>query len=334
MHDAGSVRVMALFIEKSEVAELLSVAETIDAVEEAFRTMDGAIVPPRIQLKRTRHGEYFFMPGTLGPEAVAGLKTVTIFPGNEDRGLPGTLGSICLFDGKTGALTAILDGTHITNYRTGAIGAVAARHLATEDASTVGIIGSGTQARYQALALDTELALETIEIYSRSAKKHEAVEFLSPRVDAEVLAAATPSDACRGAAIVVAATVSPVPVFADADLEPGSLVIGIGSNDADMREIPGETMSRATGVYVDDIDLCLGVGDIADAIDEGHLSKPDVRPMTSLLGEDPPYRQTPDQVFVVKSVGSIVLDLQVATLVLERARELGIGSHVDLQGLG
>ena len=109
--------------------------------------------------------------------------------------------------------------------------------------------------------------------------------------------------------------------------------MSLGSNDPSMREIPGETMGRADAVFVDDYDLCLRVGDVADAIEEGHLTEDAVLTMTELVtsGEFGPAEG--DAVSVVKSVGSFALDIPVSERVLERAVADGRGSTFDLQGV-
>jgi ornithine cyclodeaminase/alanine dehydrogenase-like protein (mu-crystallin family) len=321
-----------LLIPKETVDEVLTIADTIKAVDDAFRRWGGSLVPERIQM-RADNGELFIMAGELGTSGQLGLKTVTLFPGNDDHGVPRTLASTMAFDPQTGAVEVTLDATHITNYRTGAIGAVAARYLAPPDPNTVAIFGSSTQGRYQARALDEELNLEAIRIYSRSEMKHDAVEELSPELDARVVPADTPADACADAGVVVAATTSPVPVFDADDVEEGALIVGVGSNAPDMREIPGETMARAAGVYTDDHDLCMQTGDIADAVDEGHLSASGVTRFADRLTGPDPHRTDPEGTYVVKSVGSILLDIQVADTVIDRVRERGLGTTFDLQGL-
>lgn len=324
---------MVTLLTKDEVSEQLDMGTAIDVVEEAFRDQQHSIVPDRMQLKQSDpDGEMFVLSGVVSSIDVFGHKTVSVYPDNDERGLPRTLGAISLYDNDTGALTAVMDGTHITNYRTGAIGAVAARHLAPADVETIGIVGASTVGRHQALALDTELAPKTIRMYSRSAMKHEAVRELQDRVTADVVAAESAAAACADAGIIVAATTSPTPVFPTEAVREDALVVGVGSNDPSMRELPGGVMERAEYVYVDDYDRCLTVGDIADAIDEGRLTKEAVVPIGELLTAPSPPDQT-GGVAVVKSVGSILLDIHVGSSVLERAEREGLGQMVDLQGL-
>jgi alanine dehydrogenase len=325
---------MSQLLTHDDVADLLSIERSIDSVEAALRSIDDYQIPERIQMKEIgRGGEIFVMPGHDEQDAIVGVKVVNIFPANDERDLPATLGAIQLYDGETGALDAVLDGSRITNYRTGAIGGVAARYLAPPTSRTVGIFGSSTQARHQALALDAELDLNRIRFYSRSSKREEAVAALEGSVSATLEATETPTEAARDAQILVAATTATSPVIPPEVITPGTLVIGVGSNDPTMREIPGKAMASAEHVFVDDYEHCLRVGDLADAIAEDQLSKADVHPLGDLGSNAVAGRTASDEVFVVKSVGSIAFDIRVARDVLKWSQETDVGTTVDLQGL-
>jgi len=322
---------MVLILTQSDVGEILTMEATIDAVEAAMFEQGDGLVPERIQLKGHENGEVFVMPGAVDSAADIGVKVVTIFPGNDQRSLPRTLATMSIYDGRTGRLDTLLDGTHITNYRTGAIGAVAARYLAQPEPETVGIFGSSTQARYQARALATELDFDEIRLYSRSELKHDAVGALKPELDCHIEAVDSPSACCEGADIVATATTAHQPVFDDGDIEDGTLVISVGSNDESMREVPGETMARAAGVYVDNYSGCLTTGDIAGAIKEGEITEANVTPVHEFLSRSPPYRTDPTAVYVVKSVGTIVYDIGVSQTVLDSAAAAGMGQEIPLQ---
>lgn len=329
---------MVLLLTKDEVASLLNNTRTIDAVEKGFGKIGDSEVPSRIQIKKNDPlGEIFVMPGLMdtgGSDSELGLKTVTIFPENDQRGMPQTLGVIQLLDPDTGRLRVVMDGAEITNYRTGAIGAVGARYLAPDGASEIGVFGSSTVGRHQAIMLDTELDIDRVRIYSRSDAKHDAVSDLRSVLSAEVIAANSPRDTCEDADVVVTATTAKEPVFPADAIGEDTLVIGVGSNDAEMREIPGEIMCRANRVVVDDYEHCLRVGDINDAIDEGALTTDSIIRFTELVRNKKRHHRDTHGIWVVKSVGSIVLDLAVSRSILQRAEETSTGSRIDLQGTG
>lgn len=328
---------MVQLLSREEVASVLDKAGTIDTVEEAFYRMDEAVVPERIQIKKDDpHGEVFVMPGLIDPEESSqelGLKTATIFPENDDRGIPRTLGTIQLHDAITGRVQVLMDGAHITNYRTGAIGAVAARYFAPENATVAGIFGSSTVGRHQALMLDTELNLDTIRIYSRSDLKYDAVNYLKELLSADIVATDSPRETCNNADIIVTATPSSEPVFPAEAVTDGTLVVSVGSNDPNMREIPGEIMARAERIMVDDYDHCIRVGDIQDAIDEGHISVNDVEPLSEVIEAFDREQLDSKSINVMKSVGSIVFDILVGKYVLQQANKSDVGTDFALHDI-
>jgi alanine dehydrogenase len=133
-----------LILSESDVASLLSVPDSIQAVEESFRLYASgrAAVAPRMALKLTGEaGAFRIMAASLPDMGVFGLKTLTGIPGRRRAG--STYFAMLLFDGAGGALTAMIAATHITGVRTGAAGATAVKHLSRPDARVLGVIGAG-----------------------------------------------------------------------------------------------------------------------------------------------------------------------------------------------
>ncbi|MFC1995483.1 ornithine cyclodeaminase family protein [Chloroflexota bacterium] len=143
-----------LILGKRKVAELLSMGEALKAVESAFKLeADGkAIVPPKLFLDLpVYHGDFRAMPAYINGSA--GIKWVSAYPDNWRHNLPSVMATIILCDPDTGRPLAITDGTYITSMRTGAAGGTAVKYLARRNSSVIGIIGAGTQARAQLLAI-------------------------------------------------------------------------------------------------------------------------------------------------------------------------------------
>ena len=133
---------MALLLTEHDVKQLLPMADLIDAMERALSLFSTGQVnqPVRSIVELGAHGFFGVMPAALASPATAGMKLVTVVPGNHARGLPSHLATIVLLNHETGALEAILDGRYITEARTAAVSAVSARHLARRDARTVATI--------------------------------------------------------------------------------------------------------------------------------------------------------------------------------------------------
>jgi alanine dehydrogenase len=250
-------------------------------------------------------------------------KLVGVHEGNEDRGLATIHAQIVLTDARTGVPEAFLAGTTITNARTGCVGALAVREL-TPGASTLGVIGAGAQARWQTRAIDTVTALSDVRIYSPSDSRAACAADL----EAEGLPARavdSPAAAAEDADAVVTATTATEPVFPAGALSPGALVVAIGAYTAAMQELEPAVLERAARVFADVPSEVAGTGDVRAS----GLGVDDLIPMGEMLAEG--YeRVSPDEILVVDSVGSAVMDAAAATTVYERARAAGAGTDIGL----
>jgi alanine dehydrogenase len=161
---------MSLILTGSEVMQVLDMDLALAAVEDAFRAYgEGrANMPPKAYLTLA-HGDFRAMYGEifLAQDHICGLKWVNVHPENPTKGLLTVMAKILLNDPDTGLEFADLDGTHITDYRTGAAGGVAARYLARSDATRLGLIGAGAQARAQVAAILKVRPIQEIVVYDR-----------------------------------------------------------------------------------------------------------------------------------------------------------------------
>jgi len=159
-----------LLICEEEVKDLLSIEETIEIVEEAFRAkgLGKTQMPPKTYLTFDKYqGDIRIMPSYLETLDSAGVKVVNVHPRNPVRfGMPTIMGIIILVNPKNGAVTSIMDGTYITGMRTGAAGAVATKYLARRNSKILGLVGAGVQARMQLLAISKVLKLEEVRVWS------------------------------------------------------------------------------------------------------------------------------------------------------------------------
>jgi ornithine cyclodeaminase len=259
-----------------------------------------------------------------------GFKAVTVFHGNDERGLPSHQGLITLIDAETGTPLALMDGTRITAMRTAAVSAVATRHLARTDASVATIIGTGVQARTHAEALACVRELSEIRIVGRrpDAAQQLAAE-LADRLPARAFDDA--AAALDGADIVATVTASPAPVFAPEAIAPGTHINAVGAYTATTREVPSETVAAAR-VFVDDRTAALSeAGDlllaIADgAIDESHV----VGTLGEVLIGQVQGRTDAQQITIFESLGLGLEDIAAASQVYGRALEDGIGTDVEI----
>jgi ornithine cyclodeaminase/thiomorpholine-carboxylate dehydrogenase len=304
---------------------LLELEPLLDSLAEAFKNLSlgRASVPPRTAAMVPDAGLLAVMPAHLPGEA-GGLevKLVSVFPGNHARGLPSHQAVIALFDATTGSPMALMDGTHITAFRTAAASALATRVLAREDARTLAIIGAGVQGRSHLEALTRARDFTEVRIASRSRAHAEALASGHPGA----VAAPDFESAIRGADIVCVCTDSEVPVIRFEWLEKGAHVNSVGSNVRG-GELDAETCARGRLVVESRVAFQpppAGAHELQGLDPEAAAELGEV-----LLGTKP-GRTSPSELTIYKSMGHAVEDAAAARLVFDRARREGAGRTVSL----
>jgi alanine dehydrogenase len=326
---------MATVLSEADVASLLDLDDLLPVIAEAF------VKQGRGEVERPERphfpvgtglveepGTGLAMPAYVHGDATFATKVASVVPANRERGLPSVTATVLACDADTGQARALLAGTRITNARTGCIGGLAARELAVDGPVTLGVLGAGAQARWQtrAVAAATGDDLAAVRVYSPSESREACAADLRAELgDVDVRAVESPREAVTGATVVVTATTSPEPVFDGADLDPGTLVVAVGAYEADKREIDGETMRRAARVFADVPEEVAVVGDVADA----GLGVEDLLAFSDVF-EGRAGRESDEEILVVDSVGSAVLDAATTAHLVERAEERGVGTEVEL----
>jgi len=269
-------------------------------------------------------GTGLVMPAYLHGAEHYATKLVGVHPGNAARGLSTVNAQIALTDAATGLPAAYLAGTTVTNARTGCIGGLAVRELATAPV-TLAVLGAGTQARWQVRAVAAATDLERVRIYSPSDSKHDCVAALDPEIDAEISAAESPEACVRGANAVVTATTSHSPVFPGEALDPGALVVGIGAYTPEMQELDATTLESAARVFADVPEEVAEIGDVAATGLDASALHPFADVLAGRAG-----RESETERLVVESVGSAVLDAAASEHLLTVAREREVGTVVEV----
>lgn len=324
-----------LFLSAADIRTALPMREAVDAMKSAFAALSaGDVVAPLRSHVETRGGRdrMLLMPCYLPDRDILSLKTLTVFDGNPARGLPRIQALVTLIDASDGRPLAILEGASLTALRTGAASGAATDLLARPDASVAAILGAGVQGRTQLEGVCAVRAIRTARIFDIDRHAAEAcAREMRAATGAAVVAVATAAEAVRGADVVCAATTARSPVFADADLKAGAHVNGAGSYQADVQEVPAETVLRAR-VVVDHRESALAeAGDLLVPIGQGRCSADCI---AAELGEivlgRRPGRTAADEITFFKSVGVAVQDLEAAARAYAGARKLGLGTLVPL----
>jgi len=315
-----------------DVASLLDLETLLPEIERAFRKQGRGEVErperPHFPVGAGLDGDEplgtgLTMPAYIHGDAQYATKLASVHEGNVDRGLPTVQAQIALTDARTGEPAGVLAGTRITNARTGCIGGLAARELAAGDGPVrVGVVGAGTQARWQTRAIDAARGVESARIYAPSDSREAcAADLRGEGIDAEAVDSARA--AVSDADVVVTATTATEPVFPGDALAPGTLVVAVGAYTAEMRELDAETVSRAARLFADVPAEAAATGDFPDH-DASAFT-----PLSAVLDGEA-GREAPEEILVMASVGSAVLDAAAATALFERAQAENVGTEIGL----
>jgi alanine dehydrogenase len=320
---------VALLLTRGDLARLLDFDRVIDVVESAFAAYSSGRTqtPLRIGVEPPDTGGVLLaMPSAVAEPQALGAKIVSVFRDNAARGLPTVTSIYVLSDYATGAPLAIMDGSYLTAARTAAGSAVATRRLARADARTLGVFGTGVQARFHVETIRRVRTLERVLVAATSADKARA--FATWVTQASGLAAEASSPETASAADIVAAcTTSRTPVVLDEYVLDGAHINAVGAFAPSTRELPGRLISRAR-VFVDTrAGACAEAGELLLAVRDGLFALDDVAGEVGevVLGVAE-GRRHPHEVTVYKSVGAAFLDAATAHLAFEEAGRSGAGT--------
>lgn len=315
---------MTLHLSESDVEQLLSMPDALRVVEDAFRAWgDGqAINHPRRRI-RVPQGFLHVMEAALIGDGVMGLKTYATVAG-------GTTFVVQLFDSETGDLLALIDADRLGQVRTGAASGVAAKHMAHEDARTVGIVGTGYQAEAQLDAVCAVRPIEHVRAFSRTPENRAAfARTMSDRLNAHVEAVESADEAVDDADIVVAITTASEPVFDGDRIKPGAGVLAAGSNNVLRRELDTSTLKRTERVVVDDRDQAKReCGELISGAERGIVRWEAVAELRDVVAGRVAGRRSDEALTLFESQGVALEDVAVARRLAHLAQEQGVGTSI------
>lgn len=303
----------------------------VDCVAQGFVALAAGkvVMPPVLSMAIEDHnGEVDVKTAYVPGFDSFAIKMSPGFFDNPGLGLPSTSGLMVLFSSRTGVLEALLlDNGYLTDIRTAAAGAVAARHLARLDASTACIMGAGTQAMLQLKALSLVRPIERAVIWARDPAKAAATATrCSEDLKIKVTAVADAERAVRGADVIVTATPSAEPLIIADWLQPGQHVTAVGSDQEHKNELHHTCLARATLYVPDRQSQTALMGELRSAVAAGVF--PPTRKFAE-LGEIAagfaPGRVTETDITIADLTGTGVQDTAIATLARQRAEDAGAG---------
>ena len=312
-----------LVLTRHDVRELLDMDACIAALEAAFEAdAAGETLPAGVLGTHVEGGGFHTKTaGLLRGRARFVAKVNANFPGNPARhGLPTIQGVVSLHDAVNGRLLALLDSMEITLIRTAAATAVAARHLAREDAGVVTIAGCGTQGRSQLLALTRVRPIARAfawDVDPAAAERYAAE--MTETLEIDVAVAHDLRDAAVASDVVITCTPSRSPLLGRDDVAPGCFVAAVGADSEQKQEIAPELMARAT-VVVDVLEQCARIGDLHHALAAGMMQRGDVHAeLAQVVAGRRPGRRSREEVTIFDSTGTALEDVAAASLVYDRA---------------
>jgi ornithine cyclodeaminase len=300
----------------------VSVPELIEEIAQGFiaYTAGRVVVPPVGYLGFTEPpGDVHLKYGYVKGGDVFVIKVAAGFPQNSARGLPTGDGCMLVFSSHTGFLTAVLlDRSRLTDLRTAAAGAVAARALAPKVISRIGIIGTGVQARLQPLMLMHVTACREIALYGRSAERAAACAGDLETMGFRVAVMTSAESVAAGSELIVTTTASHSAHFRASAVKPGTHITGVGADSPGKQELDAALFARAEVVVADSIEQCADHGDLAPALASGAITLDRVRELGAVLAKPTLGRTSEDQISIADLTGVAVQDIVIAGHVLRR----------------
>lgn len=315
---------VALFLRERDVAALVTIDDVIDVVERALAEQGAgrAVNRPR-QRVAIEGGTLHVMSAGLPGWGILGLKSYAVT--HEGRKFISLL-----YSTSTGELLAMMEADTLGQLRTGAASAVATKHMARPDAGSIGIIGTGWQARSQVSAIARVRAIALVKAYSRNEQRRETfAEEMVDTLGAEVAPVDSAREAVEDVDIIVTITSAREPVLHGEWLREGAHINAAGSNALNRRELDAGAVRRADRIVVDSREQAvLEAGDLAPLVEAGDLSWDDVAELGDVVIGKVPGRRSPEEITLFESLGIALEDVATMHLVHQRARERGVGEEI------
>lgn len=332
---SGSPRSALLVIDGATVEALVSLDEALALAEAALRKTSSGAAHQDIRRTLDMPGEpgrcLSLMYASLTDTAQFGAKVQSVCPANFDRGLPSHQGGVLLFEKETGKPVALVNASAVTGLRTPAATAVATRALSRADSSVLGIIGYGEQAERHIAAISSVRPITSVRVWGRDARK--AAEFAEARRQMGFPVEAVPAgrDAVEGADIVCTVTSAKFPVLKGEWLSPGTHVNAVGASVASLQEVDLDCVIRSS-IWVDYMPMAMvAASDVFEPLAKGIIDRSRiVGEIGAVLNGDARGRGTASEITLYRSLGVPAQDIELASFVYRKARDLGLGVEVSL----
>lgn len=328
-----------LALNKEEMKEVINIKEVIEVNKIALREYSKGLsnVPLRTNLNIEKHnGQSLYMPGYLSSEDALGIKIVSVYKDNIKKGISSVPSVMLLIDDETGFPVSIMDGTYLTQLRTGAISGAATDLLARKDSKIFTIIGAGGQAELQ---LEGVLAIRDIEeVYIFDISEENRKKFVqemnnkySKKYNVEIKEALDLEEVIKKSDIITSVTTARNKTFNGEWVKKGTHVNGVGSYTPEMAEIDSELIFKSDKIYIDTKDAIVESGDFVQIVESGDFN---IEKVTGELGElilgKTPGRENDEEITFFETTGNAVLDIMAAKKIYDFAKQKNIGNIINL----
>ena len=325
-----------LVVGEADIRRSVSMEEAISVVEDGFTRLAAGEVnlPPVMSLDlREIRGEVHVKGAHIGGAPSLAIKVATGFYENPRIGLPSGSGMMLVFSARTGFPEALLfDNAYLTDLRTAAAGAIAAKYLAKKKLNTIGVVGAGVQGRLQVMALAKVRDFKKVLVYDLDRNRlAQYVEEMPDVVGVECLALQGVQDAVTESDLLVTATPSTEPYVRAEWLHPGFHITAMGADAPYKQELESEVLARADLLVCDLKAQCFERGELHHGLEDGTIvEQSDIVELGELTSGRHPGRTDDLQVTICDLTGVGVQDAAIATLAYEKALLGGLGSRLEL----
>lgn len=332
IQERGGVLSKTILLKQGEIKRLVKMKEIVEAVEMSYTEhARGRVQMPPKNYLFFKYGDLKIMPCFMESLDEAGVKCVSVHPENpKKQGLPSVMGIIELVDPETGFPIALMDGTWITNMRTGAAAGVATRHLARADSRTLGILGAGNQACTHLMALNEVMDVENVKVFCRTCTSREDfARRASKRYGFDVEAVDSAREAVENVDVVVTVTPSTKPILKAEWIGAGTHINAMGADAPGKKELPYELLKKAS-IFIDCWEQASHSGEINVPASMGLIRQEDIKStLGNVLIHEKTGRTSDDEITIFDSTGLAVQDIITGFIVYKRALKDGIGTIIN-----
>jgi ornithine cyclodeaminase len=308
---------MTTVYSRQQIERVIQPKQVIAAMERAFVAYSNgdAVVPPVGQLDfEDPPGDCHIKYGYLKHGSTFTIKIATGFWKNPERGLASSNGVVLVFSSETGELLTIFqDEGYLTDMRTAAAGAVAAKYLAPQDIDCIGIIGAGLQAKLQLDYLREVTTCRRVKLWARAIDRARALTCAG--FDIEVVA--SPAEVAASARLIITTTAARGWLLGAADVKPGTHITALGADGGGKQELEPKLFALASLRAVDSLSQCSKYGDSAFALEQGLIELQDLVEIGRLIQDPSLRRRSERDISIADLTGVAVQDMAIAELALQ-----------------